>query len=142
MISDRPYLQNWRPIYELSSAVLWFTAMNAAYTLSFFSSLPLMGFILTSSFCAAMTVTRLTQALPRWQQHRRLKGKKLVLLKLTQKHCSALQNKHQEQGVWLGWGFEWQRLHGQRAWDLLRSDNLLHHLNGFDGFDGVDGLMG
>ena len=121
---DKSYRQSWRPVYELSSAVLWFSAMNVAYTLSFFSSLPLIGFDLTFSFCAAMTVTRLTQALPRWQQHQRLKGKKLVLLKLTQKQCSALQNKNQEQGVWLGWGFEWQRLHGQRAWDLLRSDNL------------------
>ena len=121
---DKSYRQSWRPVYELSSAALWFSAMNVAYTLSFFSSLPLIGFVLTSSFCATMMITRLTQALPRWQQHRRLKGKKLVLLKLTQKQCLALQNKNQEQGVWLGWGFEWQRLHGQRAWDLLRSDNL------------------
>ena len=124
MKSDYDYYQNWRPIYELSSAVVWFSAMNVAHTLSFFSSLPPIGFILTSSFCAAMTITRLTQALPRWQQHRRLKGKKLELLKLTRKQCQSLQTKNQEQGVWLGWGFEWQRLHGQRAWDLLRSDNL------------------
>ena len=124
MISDRPYLQNWRPIYELSSAVLWFSAMNTAYTLTFFSSLPLIGFVLTSAYCAAMMITRLTQALPRWQQHRRLKGKKLALLKLTQRQCQTLQARNQEQCVWLGWGFEWQRLHGQRAWDLLRSDNL------------------
>ncbi len=118
MISDRPYLQNWRPIYELSSAALCFFAMTVAYTLPFLSSLPLIGFVLTSAYCAAMMMTRLTQALPRWQQHRQLKGKKLALLKLTQKQCLTLQNKNQEQGVWLGWGFEWQRLHGQRAWDL------------------------
>ena len=124
MISDRPYLQNWRPIYELSSAVVWFSAMNVAHTLSLFSSLPLIGFILTSSFCAAMTITRLAQAIPRWQQHRRLKGKKLALLKLTIKQCQSLKTKNQEQGIWLGWGFEWQRFHGQQAWDLLRSDNL------------------
>ncbi|WP_062270378.1 conjugative transfer system coupling protein TraD [Endozoicomonas arenosclerae] len=124
MINDRPYEQNWRPIYELSAAVVWFSAMNAAYTLSFFSSLPWVGFILTSSFCATMAVTRLTQALPRWQQQSRLKGKKLALLKLTRQQCQSLQTKNQDQGVWLGWGFEWQRLHGQKAWDLLRSDNL------------------
>ena len=124
MISDQPYLQSWRPVYELSSAVVWFTGMNAAYALIYISSLPSIGFILTSTFCAAMMITRLAQALPRWQQHRRLKGKKLALLKLTQKECQGLQQKNQAQGVWLGWGFEWQRLHGQRAWDLLRSDNL------------------
>ena len=124
MISDQPYLQSWRPVYEMSSAVVWFTGMNAAYALIHISSLPAIGFILTSSFCAAMMITRLAQALPRWQQHRRLKGKNLALLKLTQKQCQNLQHKNQAQGVWLGWGFEWQRLHGQRAWDLLRSDNL------------------
>ena len=124
MISDQPYLQSWRPVYELSSAVVWFTGMNAACALIYISSLPSIGFILTSAFCAAMMITRLAQALPRWQQHRRLKGKKLALLKLTQKECQGLQQKNQAQGVWLGWGFEWQRLHGQRAWDLLRSDNL------------------
>ena len=124
MFSDKPYLQSWRPIYELSSAVVWFTGMNTAYALMYISSLPSIGFMLTSSFCAAMMITRLTQALPRWQQHRRLKGKKLALLKLTQKQCQKLQQKNQTQGVWLGWGFEWKRLHGQRAWDLLRSDNL------------------
>ena len=124
MFSDKPYLQSWRPIYELSSAVVWFTGMNAAYALMYISSLPSIGFMLTSSFCAAMMITRLTQALPRWQQHRRLKGKKLALFKLTQKQCQNLQQKNQTQGVWLGWGFEWKRLHGQRAWDLLRSDNL------------------
>ncbi|WP_422474591.1 helicase HerA domain-containing protein [Endozoicomonas sp. ALB032] len=124
MISDRPYLQNWRPIYELSSSAVWFSAMITAYTLSFFSSLPLIGFVLTSASCGVMMFIRLRQALPRWQQHRRLKGKKLALLKLTEKKCHSLQTKNQEQGVWLGWGFEWQRHHGQRAWDLLRSDNL------------------
>ena len=124
MISDQPYLQSWRPIYELSSAVVWFTGMNAACALIYISSLPSIGFIFTSAFCATMMITRLAQALPRWQQHRRLKGKKLGLLKLTQKECQRLQQKNQAQGVWLGWGFEWQRLHGQRAWDLLRSDNL------------------
>ncbi|WP_448216879.1 conjugative transfer system coupling protein TraD [Endozoicomonas sp. 2B-B] len=124
MISDRPYLQNWRPIYELSSSAVWFSAMITAYTLSFFSSLPLIGFVLTSASCGVMMFIRLRQALPRWQQHRRLKGKKLALLKLTGKKCHSLQTKNQKQGVWLGWGFEWQRLHGQRAWDLLRSDNL------------------
>ena len=124
MKSEYPYLQSWRPIYELSSAVVWFTGMKAAYALIYTSSLPSIGFMLTSSFCAAMMITRLAQALPRWQQHRRLKGKKLALLKLTQKQCRTLQQNNQTQGVWLGWGFEWQRLHGQRAWDLLRSDNL------------------
>ena len=124
MISDQPYLQSWRPVYELSSAVVWFTSMNAAYALIYIRSLPSIGFMLTSSFYAAMMITRLTQALPRWQQHRRLKGKKLALLKLTPKQCQKLQQNNQAQGVWLGWGFQWQRLHGQRAWDLLRSDNL------------------
>ena len=108
MLSDKPYLQNWRPIYELSSAVVWFTGMNAAYALIYISSLPPIGFMLTSSFCAAMMITRLAQALPRWQQHRRLKGKKLALLKLTPKLCQKLEQKNQTQGVWLGWGFEWQ----------------------------------
>ncbi|WP_252180385.1 conjugative transfer system coupling protein TraD [Endozoicomonas sp. 4G] len=124
MISDRPYLQNWRPVYELSSSVVWFSAMITAYTLSFFSSLPQIGFVLTASFCATMMAIRLSQALPRWQQHQRLKGKKLALLELTSKQCHSLQTKNREQGVWLGWGFEWQRIHGQRAWDLLRNDNL------------------
>ena len=121
---DKGYQQSWRPVYELSSAVVWLTAMNSAYALTFFSSLPPIGFLITASFCAAMMVIRLAQALPRWQQHQRLKGKRLALLKLTQKQCWALQQQNQESGVWLGWGFEWQRLHGQRAWDLLRSDNL------------------
>ena len=124
MISDRPYLQNWRPVYELSSAVVWFTAMNVSYALSFFSSLPLIGFILTSSFCATMMTARLIQALPRWQQHRRLNGKPLSYLTLTSKQCVNLHQQSQRYGVWLGWGFEWQRHHGQLAWDLLRSDNL------------------
>ncbi|WP_422413578.1 MULTISPECIES: conjugative transfer system coupling protein TraD [unclassified Endozoicomonas] len=124
MISDRPYLQNWRPIYELISSAVWFSAIITAYTLSFYSLLPQIGFVLTSTFCGAMMFIRLRQALPRWQQHRRLKGKKLALLKLTGKKCHSLQTKNQKQGVWLGWGFEWQRLHGQRAWDLLGSDNL------------------
>ena len=144
MISDRPYLQNWRPVYELSSAIVWFSAMNAAYALSFFSSLPLIGFILTSSFCAAMTITRLTQALPRWQQHRRLNGKPLSFLTLTDKQCVKLQRQNQRYGIWLGWGFEWQRQHGQLAWDLLRSDNLppeirRHHGSWLDSWTGRTG---
>ena len=124
MISDRPYLQSWRPLYELTSAVTWFTGMNAAFTISHFSSLPPVGFHITSSFCAVMMIYRLAQALPRWQQHRRLNGKKLSLLKLTEKQCHKLRQQNQDNGVWLGWGFEWQRSHGQKAWDLLRSDNL------------------
>ncbi|MET4694459.1 conjugative transfer system coupling protein TraD [Endozoicomonas lisbonensis] len=123
MISDKPYLQSWRPIYELSSAVLWFTSMNIAITLMFFSTLPTIGFMVTTALCATTTLVRLTQALPLWQRHRRLKGKKLTLLTLTAKQCQTLQQQNSEKGVWLGWGFEWQRQHGQLAWDLLRSDN-------------------
>ncbi|MCW7553282.1 conjugative transfer system coupling protein TraD [Endozoicomonas gorgoniicola] len=123
MISDKPYLQSWRPVYELSSAVLWFTSMNVAITLMFFSSLPTVGFMVTTALCGTITLTRLTQALPRWQRHQRLKGKKLTLLTLNAKQCQTLQQQNHDKGVWLGWGFEWQRQHGQLAWDLLRSDN-------------------
>ena len=98
MISDRPYLQNWRPVYELSSAVVWFSAMNIAHTLSFFSSLPPIGFILTSSFCTAMTITRLAQAIPRWQQHRRLKGKKLALAQANPEAMPIAANKESGTG--------------------------------------------
>ncbi|UYM15874.1 helicase HerA domain-containing protein [Endozoicomonas euniceicola] len=118
-----PYLQSWRPVYELSSAVLWFTSMNVAITLMFFSSLPTVGFIVTTALCGTITLTRLTQALPRWQRHQRLKGKKLTLLTLNAKQCQTLQQQNSNKGVWLGWGFEWQRQHGQLAWDLFRSDN-------------------
>ncbi|UYM15924.1 conjugative transfer system coupling protein TraD [Endozoicomonas euniceicola] len=123
MISDKPYLQSWRPVYELSSAVLWFTSMNVAITLMFFSSLPTVGFMVTTALCGTITLARLAQALPRWQQHQRLKGKKLTLFTLTAKQCQTLQQQNNDKGVWLGWGFEWQRQHGQLAWDLLRSDN-------------------
>ncbi|MCW7552702.1 conjugative transfer system coupling protein TraD [Endozoicomonas gorgoniicola] len=123
MISDKPYLQSWRPVYELSSAVLWFTSMNIAITLMFFSSLPTVGFIVTTALCGTITLARLAQALPRWQRHQRLKGKKLTLFTLTAKQCQTLQQQNNDKGVWLGWGFEWQRQHGQLAWDLLRSDN-------------------
>ena len=124
MISDQPYLQSWRPIYEFSSAVLWFSSLNIALTLSFFSPLPLNAFIATASLSGVMTVFRLVQALPRWQQHRRIKGKPLSFLTLDQKQCQTLRHDNQLKGLWLGWGFEWQREHGQKAWDLLRSDNL------------------
>ena len=124
MLSDQPYLQSWRPLYELWSATLWFTAMNTALCLSFFSPLPLSGFLTTAAVCAAMTTLRLAQALPRWQQHRRIEGQPLSFLSLDQKQCQRLLQDNQTQGLWLGWGFEWQREHGQRAWDLLRSDNL------------------
>ena len=123
MISDKPYLQSWRPIYELSSAVLWFTSMNVAITLMFFSSLPTVGFMVTTALCGTITLARLAQALPRWQRHQRLKGQKLTLFTLTAKQCQTLQQQNSDKGVWLGWGFEWQRQHGQLAWDLLRSDN-------------------
>ncbi len=124
MLSDQPYLQSWRPVYELSSAVLWFTSMNTALCLSFFSPLPLSGFLATASVCASMTVLRLGQALPRWQQHRRLKGQPLSFLALNPQQCQKLQQDNQQKGLWLGWGFEWQREHGQKAWDLMKSDNM------------------
>ena len=124
MLSDQPYLQSWRPVYELSSAVLWFTSMNTALCLSFFSPLPLSGFLATASVCASMTLLRLGQALPRWQQHRRLKGQSLSFLELNPQQCQKLQQDNQQKGLWLGWGFEWQREHGQKAWDLMKSDNM------------------
>lgn len=124
MLSDQPYLQSWRPLYELWSAALWFTTMNTTLCLSFFSPLPLSGFLATAAVCAVMATLRLAQALPRWQQHRRIQGQPLSFLSLDHQQCQRLQQDNQAKGLWLGWGFEWRREHGQRAWDLLRSDNL------------------
>ncbi|MCW7552844.1 conjugative transfer system coupling protein TraD [Endozoicomonas gorgoniicola] len=140
MLSDQPYLQSWRPVYELSSAVLWFTSMNTALCLSFFSPLPLSGFLATASVCAGMTVLRLGQALPRWQQHRRLKGQSLSFLALNPQQCLKLQQDNEQKGLWLGWGFEWQREHGQKAWDLMKSDNMPAKLQNSMGAHWIHGM--
>ncbi len=124
MRSDQAYQQSWRPLYELGSASVWFTGMVVSHTLEYFSTLPPIGFVITTAYCAAMMIYRLSEALPHWQQHRRLQGKSLSMLSMTGKQCRKLQQQNSDNGVWLGWGFEWQREHGQKAWDLLRGDNI------------------
>ncbi len=124
MKPEKHYKQRWRPIYEFGSAVIWLTGVIAAQSLAHFSTLPLIGFVITTAYCAAMMIYRLSEALPHWQQHRRLQGKSLSLLAMTGKQCHQIQQQNSDNGVWLGWGFEWQREHGQKAWDLLRGDNI------------------
>ena len=124
MIRDKPYLQNWRPNYESASALVWFFAMGITLVMSFYSTLPLIGFMGTASLCGVLCLYRLSRALPIWQKHRNIKGKPLSFLALDQKHCLKLREENSTEGLWLGWGFQWQREHGQRAWDLLRSDNV------------------
>ena len=124
MKSEIHYQQHWRPVYELGSAAVWFTGVIAAEYLAHVSTLPLIGFVITTAYCAAMMIYRLSEALPHWQQHRRLQGKSLSLMTMTGNQCRKLQQQNSENGVWLGWGFEWQREHGQKAWDLMRGDNI------------------
>ena len=124
MISDRPYSQSWRPAYELYAASVWFFATAALLVLAVITPSLLVLCQMTAAVTAVMTLLRLVQALPQWQKHRRLKGKPVSFLSLNQRHCQQLQKQSATQGLWLGWGFEWQRQHGQHAWDLLRSDNL------------------
>ena len=124
MIGDKPYRQTWRPVYELWSAAVWLLAIVSSLFLSLFSPLPTAGFQISVSLCVIMLIVRLIQALPRWQQHGRLNGKPITALTLNDRQCRKLHQRTLKNGLWLGWGFEWQRQHGQQAWDLLRSDNL------------------
>lgn len=125
MKNDEAQAFVWRRNYESYQVASWLMAILVSSGWSLFSRLPLDGFIFTAAVSTLMLgLLRLGPALERWEQAHRLRGEGLTLQVLDEKERQRLRTFIQTRHQWLGRGFEWQRRHAQKAWDLLRSDEV------------------
>lgn len=113
------YEMPWRPNYEAYSAIGWGLAAGAAVGVNMLTPLPNGPFYWMSAMCAGMALTRMPKAfkLRKLQQH--LAGRPLEFMKL-----ETLQKniRSRSEDLWLGYGFEWENRHIQRAFEILKRD--------------------
>lgn len=113
------YEMPWRPNYEAYSALGWGAASCVAMGVNTITQMPHGPFYWMTGMCAAMALTRLPKAmkLKKLQQH--LTGRPLAFMSLKelQKNTASRQ-----EDLWLGYGFEWENRHIQRAFEILKRD--------------------
>lgn len=109
----------WRPAYEAYAACAWLAI--AAITLHLLSKDALPPDVLwgVSFFATFMALTRSLQALHVWRHRYALEGRGIDWIGSAQVHAKM---RAKPGFVWLGWGFEWTRVHAQRLYDIERAD--------------------
>jgi conjugal transfer pilus assembly protein TraD len=109
----------WRSAYESYASLAWlFAALITLQTLSS-QRLPPMLLWAVLIYALAMTLWRILQSLNVWRHRLALEGRKLDWITSDEVHAKMLAKPG---FVWLGWGFEWSRVHAQRLYDLERLD--------------------
>lgn len=106
----------WRPTYEYRSALAWSIAFSLAFWHGANSGMPYQPIFLASVLAFTMGSYRWCQTVQNWEQKIRLVARRVPWIKA--KKLGRMLRKHPDH-VFLGYGFEWQPKHAQRAYDLI-----------------------
>lgn len=119
-MDDQAACNFWRSAYEGYAAIAWFAL--AALTAQSLSAAQLPFALLWGVFCVAgaLGIWRLLQALNVWRHRHALEDRTLRWLSTDELYAKMIAKPNH---IWLGWGFEWTRVHAQRLYDLERLDH-------------------
>lgn len=107
----------WRPAYEVYAATGWVVALVISGFIVQAGNLPVEVYLIASVVVLTLSVWRIRKGVMVWQQRGSLSGKPLEWITTSeiQKKMDSMPDH-----VWLGWGFEWDRTHMQRLYDIER----------------------
>ena len=110
----------WRPNYESSQSMAWFSAVGVCLASAWFLPLPTTFAAVAASGCSLMGVLRLSKAWTRYSDTARtnFSGKTFIDIEgLKKASKDAIKRKE----VWLGRGFQWTDMEAQRMHALVSS---------------------
>lgn len=128
-MKDNKYDMPWRPNYEAMVAVGWAASAMSSIAVATMTTLPTEPFLWMAGIASCMGGYRLPQSYRLLKLQKGLTGKALSFMDL--QHLKRVMEKHPEE-LWLGYGFEWDQRHAQRAYEILKRDKqtLLNHGHG------------
>ncbi|CAM5562286.1 conjugative transfer system coupling protein TraD [Eoetvoesiella caeni] len=113
------YEMPWRPNYEARAACAWAGAAGVALGVNVLTAMPPEPFYWMAGISVAMGGLRLPKAFQLKTLQKHLNGRPLefMQLKTLQTHMSKRPDE-----IWLGYGFDWENRHAQRAFEILKRD--------------------
>lgn len=116
---ETAYEMPWRTNFEAMAAAGWVAGAMGALTAEHLTQLPPEPFWWMTGISAGMALWRIPEAVHLHRLQRGLKGKPLAFMDLA--HLQKVMARHPEE-LWLGYGFEWDQRHAQRAYEILKRD--------------------
>lgn len=109
----------FRPAFEARAAAAWLLALAWILGLAVTTKLGATAVLALVSLTAGMAAWRIMQTSRVWRFKLQLAGTSLAFVSTTTIRLaqSKLSNK-----LWMGWGWEWQPSHTQRAYDISKRD--------------------
>lgn len=109
----------WRPAYESYAAGAWLLlAVVLVYALDH-TALPSDPLVVALLGAVVLLVLRIVQALHVWRRRFALEGRGIEWVSSDDVHRKMLAKPGH---VWMGWGFDWGRVHMQRLYELEKLD--------------------
>jgi conjugal transfer pilus assembly protein TraD len=109
----------WRSAYEVYPALAWLAVVVLGIRAAVAHSLPADVPTATWLIGGTLGVWRVAQALQVWRHRMALEPRALDWISTEEVYQKMLAKPGQ---VWLGWGFQWSRIHAQRLYDLEQAD--------------------
>lgn len=117
-MNDLVYEPPFRPNFEAMAAASWLGGVGLALVAAVRSGLPASPFYWMAVICAVMALWRARAAYGLWKEKRALAGHDVEFVSTAQIKQAMRQDPT---AIWLGWGFEWDQPHTQKAHDVLKS---------------------
>ncbi|HFQ4905918.1 TPA: conjugative transfer system coupling protein TraD [Vibrio vulnificus] len=118
-MKENAYEMPWRTNYEAMAAAGWLVGATGAIAAEILTELPPGPFWWMTGISSGMALYRLPEAYRLYKLQKGLKGKPLTFMELS--HLQKVMAKHPDE-LWLGYGFEWDQRHAQRAYEILKRD--------------------
>lgn len=109
----------FRPAFEARAAAAWAVALLWVIGLAIHTHVASPALLIMMLMAIAMLALRGEQAHQVWSFKFRLAGTNLAFV--TTQQLRSIQSRVKEM-IWLGWGWEWQPSHTQRAYDISKRD--------------------
>ncbi|OSZ33081.1 conjugal transfer protein [Alcaligenes faecalis] len=113
------YEMPWRPNYEGRAVAVWSASALTAMGVNLVSGMPPEPFYWMSGICGTMAMMRVPKAMQLRMLQKHLQGRPLSFISLQELRKSIEKNPDD---LWLGYGFNWENRHTQRAFEILKRD--------------------
>ncbi|QHS38448.1 conjugative transfer system coupling protein TraD (plasmid) [Alcaligenes faecalis] len=113
------YEMPWRPNYEGRAVAVWSASAFTAMGVNLVSGMPSEPFYWMSGICGTMAMMRVPKAMQLRMLQKHLQGRPLSFISLQELRKSIEKNPDD---LWLGYGFNWENRHTQRAFEILKRD--------------------
>lgn len=113
------YEMPWRPNYEGRAVAVWSASALTAMGVNMVSGMPPEPFYWMTGICGAMAMMRVPKAMQLRKLQKHLQGRPLSFISLQELRKSIAKNPDD---LWLGYGFNWENRHTQRAFEILKRD--------------------